>query len=104
MSMAAKRKSEMKKKTAKTASRKPVKAQPLRRSSKVTLLKLHQRPNLVSQLSFGGGEKLSPRLQAVVDKSEIQNVLAVLARGIDRVDENLLRSVLQPDATLDLGP
>ncbi len=62
------------------------------------------RPNLVSQLSFGGGEKLSPRLQAVVDKNEIGNVLATFARGIDRVDENLLRSVLHPDATLDLGP
>ena len=49
-------------------------------------------------------QKLSPRLQAVVDKSEIEGVLAVFARGLDRVDENLLRSVLQPDATLDFGP
>src|ERR1700722_12078180 len=89
----------VKKSTARKAAPKSV----ARRRSSVTLLKMH-RPNLVLQLSFGGGEKLSPRLQAVVDKNEIAQVLAVFARGIDRVDENLLRSVLNPDATLDLGP
>src|ERR1700722_15450211 len=99
----AKRKPKVEKKMAnkKTATRKAGPSR--RRSNHVTLLKMH-RPNLVSQLSFGAGEKLSPRLQAVVDKNEIAHVLAVFARGIDRVDENLLRSVLNPDATLDLGP
>jgi hypothetical protein len=62
------------------------------------------RPSLVSQLSIGSGERLPPRLQAVVDKSEIAQLLTAFARGIDRMDENLLRSVLHPDATLDLGP
>lgn len=65
-----------------------------------------QRPSLVSQLSIapGGGPKLAPRLQAVVDKSEIAEVVTAFARGLDRTDENILRSVLHPDATLDLGP
>ncbi len=71
--------------------------------SNVTLLKL-SRPSLVSQLGGQSGEKLPARLQAVVDKSEIDNVLATFARGIDRIDENLLRSALHPDATIDLGP
>jgi len=47
---------------------------------------------------------LQPRLQAMVDKSEISHVLATFARGLDRADENLLRSVLHPNATLDFGP
>lgn len=73
--------------------------------SNVAILKL-PRPSLVSQLNVRptNGEKLHPRLQAVVDKSEIADLLASFARGVDRVDENLLRSVLHPDATLDLGP
>lgn len=76
-----------------------------KRRRNISFMKLAS-PSLVSQLNIrpGDGQKLSPRLQAVVDKSEIQNVLAAFARGIDRVDENLLRSVLHPDATLDFGP
>lgn len=61
------------------------------------------RPSLVAQLS-SGVEKLPPRLQAVVDKSEIADVLYSLARAVDRIDETLLRSVLHHDATVDLGP
>jgi hypothetical protein len=62
-------------------------------------------PSLVSQLSGAGSmPRLAPRLQAVVDKSEIADVVAAFARSLDRSDENLLRSVLHPDATLDLGP
>ncbi len=61
------------------------------------------RPSLTSQLS-GKSETLSPRLQAAIDKSEITEVLYKMARAIDRLDENLLRSVLHHDATLDLGP
>jgi SnoaL-like protein len=62
-------------------------------------------PSLVSQLAdSGSAPRLSPRLQAVVDKSEIADVIAAFARSLDRVDENLLRSVLHPDASLDLGP
>jgi len=102
---AAKRKSPPTKKTVAkklTARKSALKIQPRRRSN-VTLLKL-PRPSLVSQLSFGANEKLPPRLQAIVDKSDIAQVLTVFARGIDRIDENLLRSVLHPDATLDLGP
>jgi len=61
------------------------------------------RPSLVAQLS-GDGERLSPRLQALADRSEIAHNLATFARGLDRSDENLLRAVLHPDATLDFGP
>jgi hypothetical protein len=62
-------------------------------------------PSLVSQLADpGNAPRLSPRLQAVVDKSEIGDVVAALARGLDRMDENLLRSVMHTDATFDLGP
>ena len=68
----------------------------------LSLLKF-PRPSLGSQLS-GASEKLNPRLQAVIDKSEIADVLASFARGIDRMDENLLRSVMHHDATIDLGP
>lgn len=73
--------------------------------SNIAILKL-PRPSLVSQLAMrpSDGQRLSPRLQMVVDKSEITDVLTAFARGIDRVDENLLRSVLHPDATVDLGP
>lgn len=75
------------------------------KSRRSNILKL-PRPSLVAQLAVrpGEGQRLPPRLQAVVDRSEIENVLATFARGLDRTDENLLRSVLQPDATLDLGP
>ena len=68
----------------------------------LSLLKF-PRPNLAAQLT-GSGERLSPRLQAVVDKSEITDTLTSFARGIDRIDENLLRSLLHHDATLDFGP
>lgn len=71
----------------------------------VSILNL-PRPNLVSQLAAGSSDaqKISPRVQAMVDKSEIVDLLTTFARGLDRIDENLLRSVLHPDATLDLGP
>jgi hypothetical protein len=63
-------------------------------------------PSLVSQLanSNGTAPRLAPRMQMVVDKSEIADVVASFGRSLDRIDENLLRSVLHPDATLDFGP
>lgn len=47
---------------------------------------------------------LPVRVQSVVDKSEIADILYALGRGLDRLDEALLRSVFHPDATVDLGP
>lgn len=47
---------------------------------------------------------LPPRLQAVIDKSEIADILYNVARGIDRIDETLLRSAFHPEATVDMGP
>jgi len=71
-------------------------------ASALSLLKFH-RPSLVAQLG-GKDEKLNPRLQTAIDKSEIADVLVKFARGLDRADENLLRSVMHHDATLDFGP
>jgi hypothetical protein len=68
----------------------------------LSLLKF-PRPSLVSQLS-GSSERINPRLQATIDRSEISELLTSFARGLDRIDENLLRSVLHHDATLDFGP
>lgn len=80
----------------------PKLTKPAARKPALALLKF-PRPSAMTQLS-GGGERLSPRLQGMIDKTEIAETLASFARGIDRVDENLLRSILHPDATLDLGP
>jgi len=87
----------------KTTKSKKAPAKPKRHKA-ISLLKL-PRPSLMAQLTpRGSGEKLSPRLQAAVDKSEIYDVLTAFARGLDRIDENLLRAVMHPDATFDLGP
>ncbi len=77
-----------------------------RKASSVSLLKRLPRPSLMSQLvgSSANAPKLPPRLQAVVDKSEIADMLYRFARGLDRIDETVLRSVCHPDATVDLGP
>lgn len=90
----------------KSPAKKPVSAKMAKPASSakasLSLLKF-PRPNLSASLS-GSGERLPARLQAAIDKSEIADILASFARGIDRIDENLLRSVLHADATLDLGP
>jgi hypothetical protein len=85
-----------------SAHKKPATPKKAKSKPALSLLKF-PRPSMSSQLA-GRGERLAPRLQAAVDKSEIAEVLAKFARGIDRLDENLLRSVLHHDATLDLGP
>ena len=45
-----------------------------------------------------------PRIQALVDKQEIGDLMVTYARGIDRSEENLVRSVFHPDASVDFGP
>lgn len=45
-----------------------------------------------------------PRVQALLDKQEIVDLMYAYARGIDRAEENLVRSVFQPDASIDFGP
>jgi hypothetical protein len=45
-----------------------------------------------------------PRVQALLDKQEIVDLMYSYARGIDRTEENLVRSVFHPDATVDFGP
>ena len=96
-----------KKIAAKTVTRSPmravVKSKP---RGNVAILKI-PRPNLVSQLggkASNAGERLAPALQALIDRSEIAQVVASVARSLDRHDETLLRSALHADATLDFGP
>ncbi|MDD3371818.1 MAG: nuclear transport factor 2 family protein [Alphaproteobacteria bacterium] len=74
-----------------------------KKSPSLALMKF-PRPSATYQASAKAQPVMSPRLQAAVDKSEITDVLTCFARGIDRLDENLLRSVLHHDATLDFGP
>jgi hypothetical protein len=94
----------------KAAARKPVAKKAVLAKTKsvrsVSILKRMPRPSLMSQLtsSVSPGQKLPLRLQVVVDKSEIADLLYRFARGIDRIDETLLRSIYHPDATVDLGP
>jgi hypothetical protein len=45
-----------------------------------------------------------PRIQALLDKDEITSLMYAYARGIDRAEENLVRSVFHPDGTVDFGP
>lgn len=45
-----------------------------------------------------------PRVQALLDKQEIVDLMYSYARGIDRAEENLVRSVFHPDASIDFGP
>jgi hypothetical protein len=72
----------------------------------VSTMKRMAGPSLMAQLagSTSATQKLPLRLQTVVDKHEIAELLYRFARAIDRIDETLLRSVCHPDATLDFGP
>lgn len=45
-----------------------------------------------------------PRVQALLDKQEIVDLMYAYARGIDRAEENLIRSAFHPDASIDFGP
>jgi hypothetical protein len=91
------------KKSAPVAKPSPTKAVVKKTDKPVLSVLKFPRPSLVSS-STSSGERLNPRLQAIVDKSEIVELLTSFARGVDRIDENLLRTVLHSDATIDLGP
>ncbi len=94
------KKSSVQKKTVKHAKPIPHK---VKKTPALSLLKF-PRPGIAYHGAASKQEPMNPRVQAVVDRNEILDVLARLARGIDRLDENLLRSVLHHDATLDFGP
>lgn len=72
----------------------------------VALLKQVPRLSVVSQMSrpAANNERLPASLQNAVDKQDVADVLAKFARGIDRLDETLLRSLCHPDASFDMGP
>jgi hypothetical protein len=46
---------------------------------------------------------LLARLPGLVDKTEIRDLLARYCRAVDRLDEELLRSLVHPDAAIDYG-
>lgn len=48
--------------------------------------------------------KIPARLQAVIDRAEIADVIYAFSRGLDRLDENLLRGACHAEAYIDLGP
>lgn len=50
------------------------------------------------------GDKIPQQLQDLIDMREIGQLLATFARGLDRLEENTLRSAMHADATFDLGP
>lgn len=47
--------------------------------------------------------ELAPALQALVDRAAIHDVLMRYCRGVDRCDEELVRSAYHPDAVDDHG-
>jgi hypothetical protein len=47
--------------------------------------------------------ELERKLQAVIDRQEIEQILKLYCRAIDRVDVALLKSIYHPDATDDHG-
>lgn len=47
--------------------------------------------------------ELERKLQAVVDRQEIEQILKLYCRAIDRVDVELLKSIYHPEATDDHG-
>ncbi len=57
-----------------------------------------------SAVTSSTASSLPPRVQALLDRSEIEELMIAYARGIDRAEENLVRSVFHPDATVDFGP
>lgn len=110
------------KKTVAVASKKPepttkptakatVKPSPITEVQKPKAVKIalppRPRPSAMAQLMAGNGAsapQLPASVQAVIDKNEITEVIYRLVRGIDRIDETLLRSVFHHEATIDLGP
>src|SRR5262249_33347217 len=49
-------------------------------------------------------ETVSPELQELLDKQELEEVVIRYCRAIDRRDEDLLLSCFHPDAYIDHGP
>lgn len=66
------------------------------------------RPASLTQMIGGMNGTNAPQIpaavQAFLDKGEISEIIYRLARGLDRIDETLLRAVFHHEATLDLGP
>jgi len=48
-------------------------------------------------------DTLEQKIQSILDRQEIEQVLAMYCRAIDRMDLELLKSVYHPDGTDDHG-
>lgn len=62
------------------------------------------RTSLMAQTKNLSASDLPQNLQAMIDKGEVKDLIYRMARGLDRIDETLLRSVFHHEATLDFGP
>jgi hypothetical protein len=82
---------------------KPLPAKP---ASLARMFPLPRPTSLAAQFSGAtlGSAKLPPRLQQLLDESDIQHVLATHCRALDRGEESVLRTLYHADATLDMGP
>jgi hypothetical protein len=91
----------------KKANKKPAAKKPAKQKfkSNVVAFKL-PRPNLGAQFSGSSAPaaKFPARVQQLIDRDEIQQIVYSYCRAADRNDEHLLRSVFHAEATLDLGP
>lgn len=105
------KKAPAKKAAPKTAPKKEAKPKKIAKPSKATVKALSTqklpsiRTSLMAQtaaLSEAGG--LPQNVQRLIDKEELKDIIYRLARGIDRIDETILRSVFHHEATLDFGP
>ncbi len=93
------------KSTAKPAPKKSVAPPPTKPAHAAKSSPLNfSRSTSTTSLSTHSSDRLPPRLQALIDKSDIADLLTSVARGLDRLDENLLRSAFGPGATIDFGP
>lgn len=64
------------------------------------------RPSALTHIpvNHGTSNGLPASVQAMIDKTEITEAVYRLARGLDRIDETVLRSAFHHEATLDFGP
>ena len=53
--------------------------------------------------SSAKGGNLDDKLQRLIDKDEIRDLISRYARGVDRADWDLVRDTYHPDATDDHG-
>jgi len=95
-----------KKAPAKKAPAKSVKKKPSKASVKSLSTKKmpRLRTSMMAQTVGLSSSELPSNVQALIDKEYIKDIIIRLARGLDRIDETLLRSAFHHESTLDFGP